>query len=163
MVTAVVQWILLSLLNFFHPFYISMTEIQHNKKTQSLEISVRIFSDDLERSIRKNYNGKVDLMNVSDKSNSIKILTAYLQKHLVLRADGKTLIANFEGFEIKEGSVWSYLEVPGIPSIKTLEITNDILHEYQNLQVNFVHVKANKTDKTEKMDYPEKYLRFVLE
>ena len=57
--------------SWMHPYYISMTEIEHDKTNNTLEISVRIFTDDLEKTIRKTYTGKVDLLNKDEKSNFI--------------------------------------------------------------------------------------------
>ena len=51
------------MLSWVHPFFISMTEIEQDKTNNTLEISVRIFTDDFEKTIRQTYTGKVDLMN----------------------------------------------------------------------------------------------------
>lgn len=38
-----------------HPFHVSTTEINHNAKDKSLEITCRIFTDDFEAILGKNY------------------------------------------------------------------------------------------------------------
>ena len=35
----------------FHPFFVSVTEINHNAKNHSVEVSCRMFYDDLERAL----------------------------------------------------------------------------------------------------------------
>ena len=42
----------------FHPFYISITEINHNAKDKTLEISCKMFAEDLEETLNKNYKTK---------------------------------------------------------------------------------------------------------
>ena len=39
--------------SFWHPFHVSVCEIYHNSKTNSLEISMKLFTDDLELSIQQ--------------------------------------------------------------------------------------------------------------
>ena len=42
-----------------HPIYISSTEVDYNTKAKSIEISVKIFVDDLEPVLSKKYNSKI--------------------------------------------------------------------------------------------------------
>ncbi len=150
------------LLSFFHPFFVSMAQIEFNKKEHTIEVGVRIFADDLEKAIRKSNSGKFDLMNAKEKAKSEKLLEDYVSNHLKINTDGKVVQLKFVGFEAEAGSIWTYFEVPGIASIKTLEVTNTLLHEYQNKQINFIYVKANGKEETQKLDYPDSYKKFIL-
>ncbi len=158
----ITQLFFTAMLSLLHPFYISMTEIEHDKANNTLEISVRIFTDDLEKTIRQTYKGKVDLLNKNDKANSEKLVQQYINKHLIIKADGKVLNLKFDGFESEEGSIWSYLECNNISFVNTLEITNTILYDYKQEQVNFIHVKAGSFDETSKLNYPDDYIKFTL-
>jgi hypothetical protein len=158
----ITQLIFTAMASLMHPYFISMTEIEYDKAGKSLEISVRIFTDDLEKTIRQTYKGKVDLLNKDEKANSEKLIQEYINKHLILKADGKVLNLKFDGFESEEGSIWSYLEYDNIPSIKTLEVTNTILYDYKEEQVNFIHVKAGGYDETIKLNHPDNYKQFTL-
>ena len=150
------------MLCFMHPYFISMTEIEHDKSNNSVEISVRIFTDDLEKTIRQTYTGKVDLMNAAEKANSEKLIQQYINKHLIIKADGKVLNLKFDGFNSEEGSIWSYFECDNISSVKTFDVTNTILYDYRQEEVNFIHVKAGSYDETIKLDYPDNFKKFVL-
>jgi hypothetical protein len=156
------QCLLTAMLSWMHPYYISMTEIEQDKQNNTLEISVRIFTDDLEKTIRTTYSGKVDLLNKDEKANSEKLIQQYITKHLSLKVDGKVLDLEFDGFESEEGSIWSYFECPNISSLKTLEVNNTILYDYKQEQVNFIHVKALGYDETIKLDYPDDYQKFSI-
>ena len=158
----ITQLFFTAIVSLLHPYFISMTEIEHDKASNSLEISVRIFTDDLEKTIRQTYTGKVDLLNKNEKANSEKLIQQYINKHLIIKADGKVLNLKFDGFESEEGSIWSYLEYDNITSIKTLEVTNTILYDYKEEQVNFIHVKAGSYDETTKLNYPDNYQKFSL-
>ena len=139
----------------FHPFYVSMTEINHNAKEKELEISVRIFTDDFETVLHNNYKEKVDLAHPSNQAEMNKLVSDYIQKHLQLQADGKTVALSFLGFEQQSESTWAYFEVKNINSIKKLNLSNSLLHDYRKEQINMLHVKANGKEESYKLDYPE--------
>lgn len=150
------------MVSWMHPYFISMTEIEHDKSTNTIEVSVRIFTDDFEKTIRQTYTGKVDLLNKNEKANSEKLIQQYITKHLSIKADGKILNLKFDGFESEEGSIWSYFECNNISSLKTLEVNNTILYDYKDQQVNFIHVKASGYNETIKLDYPDDHKQFIL-
>jgi len=158
----ITQLFFTAIVSLMHPYFISMTEIEHDKTNNSLEISVRIFTDDLEKTIRQTYKGKVDILNKDEKANSEKLIRQYINKHLIIKADGKALTLKFDGFESEEGSIWSYFEYDNITSLKTIEVTNTILYDYKEEQVNFIHVKAGDYDETTKLNYPDNYKQFTL-
>ena len=51
-----------------HPFHVSVIEINHNAVDKTLEISCKIFTDDFEKILAKNYKAKVDLINPPNKA-----------------------------------------------------------------------------------------------
>lgn len=156
------KYLFTAMFSLMHPYYISMTEIEHDKSNNTLEISVRIFTDDLEKAIRQSYNSKVDLLNKNERANSEKFIQQYITKHLLLKADNKNLNLQFVGFESEEGSIWSYFECPDITSLQSLEVNNTILYDYKEQQVNFIHVKAAGLDETTKLNYPDNYKKFTI-
>lgn len=162
MSTIITQLFFTAMLSIMHPYFISMTEIEHDKTNNQLEVSVRIFTDDLEKTIRETYKGKVDILNKEEKANSEKLIQQYINKHLIIKADGKVLNLKFDGFESEEGSIWSYFEYDNITSIKNIEVTNTILYDYKEEQVNFIHVKSGGYDETTKLNYPDNYTLFTL-
>lgn len=154
MVNSFVQWVIGAFLTLSHPFFVSMTDIKHNVTEQSVEVSVRIFTDDLETIIKKNCACKIDLMKPVDKAQADILISAYIKNHLTISADGKPLTLGYVGYELQDGSIWSYFEVKNITSVKQMNITNSLLHDYKDQQVNMIQVKANGNSKTVKLDFP---------
>src|SRR3954452_23162263 len=124
---SLVTWLILVLL---HPFYISMTDINYNDKSKSLEVSVRIFTDDFEKTLRKNCNCKVDLLTKGDKKSMEALVNAYITKHLQVRLDGKPADLEFAGYNQEEESTWNYFQVKNVTQVKKIEIKNTLLHDY---------------------------------
>jgi hypothetical protein len=138
-----------------HPFFISVTEIEHNAKAKTLEISCKIFTDDFEKTLRKSYTGTVDLVNVKDKTTMDRLVSSYVQQHLVIKADDKTVSMKFIGFERQEEAVYAYFEADNIATVKKIAVTDNILFDYKNEQMNIVHATVGGTRKSAKLNNPD--------
>ncbi len=143
-----------------HPIFVSVTEIEHNAKDKTLEISCKIFTDDFEKTLRKTYKGTVDLLNPKDKNAMNKLVSEYVQKHLQIKADGKQTTLQFIGYEQDEEGIESYYQISNIPSVKKLDITDNILFEYKNEQMSIVHAIVNGKRQSTKLVNPEEKYSF---
>src|ERR1700754_3903923 len=114
------QLTIISWLSFFHPFFVSVTEINHNARTQSVEVSCRIFYDDLEHTLEKQYHTQIDIVKPSDKNKVNQLLTDYIKKHLIIKADGKPVILNYVGYEIQEDAPGPFFKEKEIRKKKNL-------------------------------------------
>ena len=137
-----------------HPFHVSVVEINHNAADKTLEISCKIFTDDFEKVLAKNYNTKVDLINPADKKAMDSVVKKYIFSHLSVSADGKLGNLIYVGFERAEEAVYSYVQIDNVPSVKKIDVTNKLMHDMFDDQVNIVHVVVNGNRKSTKLDYP---------
>jgi hypothetical protein len=138
-----------------HPFFISVTEIEHNAKEKTLEVSCKIFTDDFEKTLRKNYTGTVDLINVKDKAAMDKMVSGYILRHISIKADDKAVSMKFIGFERQEDAVYAYFEVDNIVSVNKLAVTDNLLYDYKKEQVNIIHAIVGGTRKSTKLNNPD--------
>ncbi|WP_233268823.1 DUF6702 family protein [Mucilaginibacter lacusdianchii] len=139
----------------FHPFYVSVTEVNHNARTQAIEVSCRMFYDDLEHVLNKQYHTRIDIVKPTNRAEVNKLLNDYIHKHLIIKADGKVLSPAFVGYEIQEDGAWSYLEVKGIPKAKKIEVHDDLLYSEHPEQINMIHVTVNGNRQSTKLDNPD--------
>ena len=146
--------------NIRHPFFVSVTEIQHNSKDRSLEISCKIFTDDFEKTLRQNYKTHIDLLNPKDKAVMDKLISRYIKGHLQIISDGAPLNLQFIGYENDEDAVWCYFQVENIEKIKNIEINNNLLFEYKKQQTNLLHVTVNGIRKSTRLNNPESKVSF---
>jgi hypothetical protein len=144
----------------YHPFYVSVTEINHNAKEQSIEVSCKIFADDMEEVLKKNYKVAVDLSNTKQQAQTDKLIADYISKHLTFSTDGKPVKLQYVGFEKESESVYCYFEIAGTPVLKKLEVTNSILQDLTDQQINIMHVVVNGNRKSYKLDFPHKQASF---
>ncbi len=138
-----------------HPFHISTTEINHNAKDKSLEISCRVFTDDFEACLSKLYHTKADLSSVNMKATMDTLVKKYLSSHLQIKADGKATQAKYLGFEKQDEAIYAYFEADNIPAVKKIEVTDSILYDLYDDQISIIHVIVGGNRKSTKLDYPK--------
>ena len=128
-----------------HKFYVSITQIDINSQSHKMEISARIFSDDLEASILAETGQKLRLGSGREHPKADSLLFDYLVACLNLKQDGKGLDLSFIGQEVEADVTWIYLETTtGISLTKPVTIRNVILHEQFPDQKNIVNVRFGK-------------------
>ena len=90
-------FIILSSFNF-HPFHTSLTQMQYDPKSQTFEMSVRVFTDDFETALTKENGGKPVQLNSGQKQD--KLVEQYIRKHVaVANADRKQNPITYIGYE----------------------------------------------------------------
>jgi hypothetical protein len=143
-----------------HPFYVSVTEINHNATDKTLEIVCKVFADDMEDVLKKNFATPVDLSQPGQKERAQNLLHQYLQRHLQIAANGKQVPLQFIGFEKDSESVYCYLEADNIPALKKLDVVNALLHDLTKDQINILHVTVGGKRQSTKLDFPAKQAHF---
>jgi hypothetical protein len=146
--------------NVAHPIFMSVTEIEHNAKDKTLEISCKIFTDDFEKTLRQSYKTTVDLVNPKDKAASNKMVSDYVQQHLVITVNGKKTPLEFIGYEQQEEGIISYFQANNIAAVNKIAFTNNILYEYKKEQIGIMHVTVNGNRKSTKLNNPEEKASF---
>lgn len=144
-----------------HPFHVSVCEVYHNDKVQSLEISMKIFIDDFELSIQKSGISEFELVDVSQDKVDKTTIESYLKNHFEIKVNDEETKLEFLGFEFDENAILCYLEGKKIKKINSIEINNSIITEVYDDQINLTHfqykdemksVKATKDNTTNKID-----------
>ncbi len=138
-----------------HPLHLSSTEINFNEKENSLEISCKLFTDDFEDVLAKQYKIKTDLTKPSMQKAMDDVIEKYLSTHLQFKVNGKKIQATYLGFEKDNEATNVYLEINMVPSIQNLNISNSILYDLFNDQMNILHVTKSGTRKSLRTNYPE--------
>jgi hypothetical protein len=130
-----------SFLLFLHPIHLSVSEINYNEKDKALQITSRIFLDDLELSIRNQLKQPdLDLLEPGPGLTSEKLISDYVIKRFSVKLDGKVQKLNFLGFEREDPAVICYIEIENVKKFKTIEVKNEIIMETHDDQSNLIHV-----------------------
>jgi hypothetical protein len=158
------KWLLAFALTNFgvnpHPIFVSVTEIEHNAVEKILEISCKLFVDDFEKSLRKKYNTKIDLLDVNLKAAMNRLVSDYIQKHLSISTDAKKASLEFMGFELQEEGVICYFVAKNVGKFQNIELANNLLYEYNAQQMGIVHIMVNGIRKSGRLNNPEERVSF---
>lgn len=125
-----------------HPFYISVCQVDHNPDTEALEVSFRIFTDDLEQALESMGTDRLRLGTEREAEKADLYISRYLARHVEFEINGRRVSAAFLGKEVDSDATWCYVEVENVPVLKTMAMTNTLLLESFEDQVNLVHVHA---------------------
>lgn len=136
--------IILCVVNFLHPFHVSVSDIKFKEDKKAIEISTRIFLDDLELALRE-FSGN-EALDIVEKT-SWDSVNVHLEKYLLERialfnAKGDNYDIKYVGAEIEEDVMWCYLEIEKVKKLRSVTVTNSILHETWADQENLVHFRA---------------------
>jgi len=143
-----------------HPLFVSVTEMNYNAADKNLEISCKLFTDDFEKTLANINHTKIDLTTPANKAEADKMVTAYIKSHLQLKLDGKAVTLEYVGYEKENDAVWSYFQVSDPAAPKKIEVTNSILYESYDKQMNLMHVTVAGNRKSTRLNYPDKEAAF---
>ena len=143
-----------------HPFFVSVIDINHNEKEATIEISVRCFTNDLEKMIAADTKTTIDLSAPSQKNKGDALLKAYLTKRLNLSVNGNKSTLDYVGFEIQKESTWTYFEIKNIKQLSQLNVLCEILFGVNDQQINIFHVNAKGVRKSYELIFPKNTTQF---
>ncbi|MES2332255.1 MAG: DUF6702 family protein [Bacteroidota bacterium] len=155
MVNIMVHWLMTGFVSLIHPFFISVIEINHNAKEATVEISVRIFTEDFEKTLQKRTTTRLDIIKPADNAFLDKQISSYLAEKIKLKVNGQPVTFHYLGHEVQKESVWSYMEVEKVSDVKKLEVDCSLLYDFEKAQSNIIHVKNKETEKSYKLDFPK--------
>lgn len=128
----------------------SVTNIQYSKEDNSLQITSRIFIDDLENVLEERYGVEMNLATAKESKEANLYIEKYMRSKLAISADGKNKAFVFLGKKYDNDLIICYLEIEDIDlsSRKTLEVENDILTDLFEEQQNIVHFRISGKKKS---------------
>ena len=137
-----------------HELYLSITTIQHQRDDQKLSIQVRLFVNDLEESIMQQKGVQLGLWKNTPIDNAQDYVVEYICSRLFIYIDELPVPLDFIELQIESAEIVvdhviiCELEAYGISEISSIRISNSLLIETIDDQVNIVNILANESRKT---------------
>ncbi len=122
----------------------SVSDIKYKEDKKAIQISIRIFLDDLELGLQA-YTGneKLDITAQENWEFVEKNIKPYLLERIKLWDEkSRPYEINFIGAEIEEDVMWAYLEIEKVKKLKQVKVHISVLHEVWSDQENLVHFRA---------------------
>lgn len=160
----IVPLFLVVLLSSFawHKFYVSVTQIDFVPNKKRVEITSRIFIDDLEKALEKKFKKKFYITSTKEIENSEILIQEYLKEKIKISINKKAQNIEYLAREVEGDVLIFYTKIAISKKINTFEIYNSLLTEVYADQQNIVHTNINSNKKSilltntelqEKIDY----------
>jgi hypothetical protein len=131
-----------------HPFYVSICEMDYKSETKTLEISLRIFTDDLEQTIKDWSNKKPYLGETNEIASADSLIKTYIFQILSIDVNEKEAKFEFLGKDVEQELIWIYLEAKNILDFNKITISNRLLFQSYPNQTNLIHVNHRQKTKS---------------
>lgn len=143
-----------------HPYYVSVVDIKHDAKQKALQVSARLFTNDLEDALRKTNKKTIDLLNPKIRSEVDSALFHYIKERFQISLNSKGQTLTYIGYEKEEESIWVYLEIKKAVQPKKINITTMLLYDFLPQQINIIHAEINGVKKSSKVTNPDSKIEF---
>ena len=117
-----------------HKFYVSVNQIDFVPKKKALEITSRIFIDDLDLALEKKFKKKVYLATSRETADAKELLQKYFSEKFLVKVNGQQMQINFLGKEEEENVLICYFNIKDVQKVTFLEIKNTVLMELYDQQ-----------------------------
>ena len=125
-----------------HKYYVS-TSLFNFTESNSVEITVRIFKDDLSSLMEGKYSNEYNSNSDLDSPLIQSKIREYLETNISIYFDNIKYHPKCLGTENKNDLIVCYLELEKIPISNIIKLENKILFELFLDQKNIIHVKKN--------------------
>ena len=121
-----------------HKFYVSIYQIKYAPEKKMLQITSRIFVDDLNEVLYKKYNKKTFLGESNESLDDIDLMKKYISDNFYLKVNGQQKPINYLSKELEGNVIICYYNIKEISKVKTLEVKNTALLELNSEQQNIM-------------------------
>ncbi|MDQ5928632.1 MAG: hypothetical protein QG594_406 [Bacteroidota bacterium] len=124
-------------------------QVNYAAEKKMIQITSRIFVDDLNKGLEKKYNKKTFLGTEKETQADVDLLKKYLLENFSIKINGQTKPIVFLSKELEADDVLvCYSRITAVEKFKTLEISNTILTEWNAEQQNITHISAFGTKRS---------------
>lgn len=133
----------------FHKFYVGIFQVEYAADKKMIQITSRIFIDDLNDAIEKKYKSKTHVGTKQESSADLVLLKKYLSENFSIKVNGQSKPIVFLSKETEDENVLvCYSKITGVTKIKNLEVSNTILSDWNSEQQNITHFLIDGTKRT---------------
>ncbi len=131
-----------------HKFYMAIFQVNYTPEKKMLQITSRIFVDDLNLAIEKKYGKKVYLGSEKESADDQGVLKKYFAENFQIKVNGQSKLITFLSKELEGDVLICYCRVTDIAKLHSAEITNTLLTHWNSEQQNILHFTAFGEKKT---------------
>lgn len=136
-----------------HKVHVSVAQLEYNQKSQSVEITLRVYADDLENAVSQHAKRpvKIDPATANKDKRVAETILAYIRKSLEVKSKtGNPVKLNWVGMEWQVDMYWLYIggKLPAAHAsangLDGTQLRNKIFCDLFDDQVNIVNTKIRE-------------------
>jgi len=135
-----------------HDYYVSSTEVVFTEDKQQLQVTTRVFIEDLEAYFNSQTEDKIQLQPDLEPAKIDSLVHIFFKNNFNLFFNKKEVAINYIGRQYKEDQILIFAEAAEVSPPSSFEIHNTILIPFRMGQQNIVHLKTTNTKKSFLMD-----------
>ena len=135
-----------------HDYYVSSTEVVFTEDKQQLQVTTRVFIEDLEAYFNSQTEDKIQLQPDLEPAKIDSLVHIFFKNNFNLFFNKKEVAINYIGRQYKEDQILIFAEAADVSPPSSFEIHNTILIPFRMGQQNIVHLKTTNTKKSFLMD-----------
>ena len=132
----IIKFFYILLFVVIHKYYVSTTLIDFDLKSQTFEITLKVFYDDLEKDLELD-SAVVDYE--KDYNYLNKIFKKYLSENFIIQIENERITLEYLGFEKKRDQINFYMNMDNDLKNKSINIQNSVLFNSFPDQKNIIH------------------------
>lgn len=127
---------------YLHPFHVSTCEIMHNEEKGTLEITMKLFADDVENALNAKSKGDFLIDEMINEPVTKQRLASYFHENFSIWLNDSKADIQYLGAEIDVDVLWCFLEVYDVEQLRRVRILNAVILDLFRDQVNLVHLES---------------------
>jgi hypothetical protein len=124
-----------------HTFYVSHTTVFHNVQEQNMEVTIRLFTHDLEWALTQDDRFALHIGDENESAVADHLVRDYILKHFSMRMNGVPVNLSYVGKETENDRLYVYFEFPPPAAFSTVEMDNTLLTEVFPEQKNYLSLE----------------------
>ncbi len=125
-----------------HDFHVSIAQVDY--KDQSLQMTLRVFTEDLENRLEEQSGLDLNLGSENEHAQAPQLIENYLKQTVGFNVNGQALEMAYIGLEVEFELSYLYLEFPCSKAPKKVEVKNRIFFDSFDDQSNIVNVQVGE-------------------
>lgn len=126
-----------------HKFYVSVTQINFAQDKKTIQITSRIFIDDLNNALEKKHKRKFYIGSTKETEEEIQLLKNYFSENFSIKVNSKTKPTVYLDKEIEDDVIIVYYVIRDVSKINSLEIKNTLLFDFLPEQQHIIHTQIS--------------------
>ena len=131
-----------------HKFYVALYQVNYAPEKKMLQITTRLFIDDLNNTLEKKYQKKINLGSEKETEEDLNLFKKYFAEKFSVKVNGQTKTLLFLSKEMEGDVLICYFSIKDIHKINTLEIYNSVITDNISEQQNIMHFNVSGVKNT---------------